>query len=139
MKTVIFEAGKPRGLVTWRELVAELKQRHDSAFSVLNAQVEAAKQSPSVQITTGVTIVGLLFSGRWASAAGLAGAWIGSRPLVHVAAGGVACVGMLDVRVKAAVQRSKQGKRFNKISENCGAARQHRRADTEADREPVGG
>ena len=84
---------------------AELKGRQQVAFSVLHPQVEIVKRSPMAQIAVGAAVSGLVLTGNLASAAGLAGAWIFSKPLTHAVAGGVAGVGMLDCRMLAALER----------------------------------
>jgi hypothetical protein len=52
----------------------------------------------------GGTMSILLLTGNITSAAILTGCWFGSRPLTHVAAAGVAGVGMLDNEIMAAIE-----------------------------------
>lgn len=82
-----------------------LKARHDVAFAVLHPQVEVAKRSPTAQIAVGTGVLGLVFTGHLGAAAGLLGAWIGSKPLTHVIAGGLACIGELDAALEKAVSK----------------------------------
>lgn len=81
------------------------KSRHDAAFTVLHPQIEAVKRSPTTQVTVATTILGLVFTGSFGTAAGLFGAWIGSKPLTHVVAGGMAAVATLDAAIEKAVSR----------------------------------
>jgi hypothetical protein len=84
---------------------AELKARHAVAFAILHPQVEIAKASPTVQTAVAATIAGLVFTGNWGMAAGLTAAWLGSKPLTHLVADGVAGVGTVDRQVLAAIAR----------------------------------
>ena len=86
-------------------VLTRLKARHDTAFAVLHPQVELAKSSTTVQIATGVGIAGLLVTGNITAAAATAGAWIGSKPLTHVVAGSLACVGEIDTALVKAIAR----------------------------------
>ena len=67
------------------------------------------KRSPTAQIAVGAAITGLVVSGNLASAAGLAGAWIFSKPLTHAVAGGVGAIGLVDAKLLAALQRIQAG------------------------------
>jgi hypothetical protein len=84
---------------------AGLKARHNAIFATLHPQVEAVKGSPVAQLTVGTSVLGLLVTGSLGSAAGLLGAWIGSRPLTHAVAGSLACVATLDEAIERAVSR----------------------------------
>lgn len=81
------------------------KCRHDAAFAVLHPQVEALKSSPTAEISVSTGILGLVFTGHLGAAAGLFGAWVGSRPLTHAIAAGMACIGTLDEAIEKAVSR----------------------------------
>jgi hypothetical protein len=85
--------------------VAALKLRHQVAFSVLDPQVEIVKKSPTVKIVAGTVLTAAILSGNWGLAAGLAGCWIGTRPVTHVVASGVACVGAVDAQLMGAIAR----------------------------------
>ena len=86
-------------------VLTRLKTRHDTVFAVLHPQVELVKSSPTVQIATGVGIAGLIVTGNIAAAVTTAGAWIGSKPLTHIVAGGLACVGEIDATLLKAIAR----------------------------------
>ena len=83
-------------------VLTRLKSRHDTAFAVLHPQVEITKASPTVQIATSVGITGLIVTGNFVAAAATAGAWIGSKPLAHIVASGLACVGEVDAALRKA-------------------------------------
>ena len=61
--------------------------------------------SPLVQVTWGTAVTGLALTGHWAAAATLTAGWLGSRPITHVAAGGVAVVGEIDAALLSAIER----------------------------------
>lgn len=83
----------------------ELKARQHIAFTLLDPQVRIVKRSPTVQLAFGTAITGLLLVGNVTTAAILSGCWFGSRPLTHVAAAGVAGVGMVDRGIVDAIDR----------------------------------
>ena len=105
--TIVRKSQKIVGTVKNRlaPAAAELKLRQQFAFEILHPQVELVKRSPSMQIAVGAAISSLILSGNLASAAGLAGAWFCSKPLIHAVAGGVGAVGMVDAGLLAAIQR----------------------------------
>ena len=84
---------------------AELKLRQQVAFEMLHPQVQAVKTSPTVQIVAGTVISGLFLAGQWGTAAVLAGAWFGAKPLTKVIAGGVGAIGLVDAKLLAALGR----------------------------------
>lgn len=85
--------------------IAAWLSRRRAAFEILHPQVEIAKRSTTVKVVAGTAIAGSLLAGQLNLALALAAAWLGSRPLTHVAAGGVASVGTLDDALRAAVAR----------------------------------
>lgn len=86
-------------------VTVELKARQQIAFSLLNPQVRIVKTSPTVQLAFGGAISALLLTGNITTAAILTGCWFGSRPLTHVAAAGVAVVGLVDSEIATAIER----------------------------------
>jgi hypothetical protein len=78
----------------------ELKLRRQVAFDRLHPEVDAVKSSPIVQIAFAAAITGLVLTGRWRMAAGVATVWLASRPITHVVAGGAGAVGMIDDLVR---------------------------------------
>ena len=86
-------------------VTAELKAREEFVFSILNPQVETVKKSPTAQILAGTALTAAVLSGHWGTAAAIAGGWFGSKPLTHAVAGGVAGVGMVDAKLRAAIEQ----------------------------------
>lgn len=82
-----------------------LRAKHDAAFAALDAQVQVAKRSAVAQLAVGGGVIGLTLTGHFGPAAGLLGAWIGSRPLTHVVAAGLACIAALDEAIEKGVTR----------------------------------
>jgi len=81
----------------------ELSARQRIAFDVLHAQAQVVKGSPTIQLAFAASVAGLVATGRWGTAAGLAGVWLGTKPISHAIAGGVAAVGTLDRALATAV------------------------------------
>jgi len=96
-----------RALVAVRRhpITAEFNAREKLAFEILHPQVQVVKNSPTAQVVAGTIIGGLFLTGNWGTAAAVAGCWLGSKPLTHLVAGGVSCVGVADGRLLAAIQR----------------------------------
>ena len=86
-------------------VTVELKTRQHIAFSLLDPQVQIAKRSPTVQLAFGSAMSILLLTGNITTAAILTSCWFGSRQLTHVAAAGVAGVGIIDSEIVAAIER----------------------------------
>lgn len=105
LKKAIKKGRKIIGTMKNHRVTAELKAREEFVFSILNPQVETVKKSPTVQIALGSVVSGLLLTGHWGAAATLAATWFGSKPLTHVAASGVAGVGLIDAKLRAAIQQ----------------------------------
>ena len=84
-------------------VTAELMARQQLAFSLLDPQVRVVKNSLTVQIVAGTVIAGSIFTGHLPLAAGVTAAWLGSTPLTHLVAGGVACVGEIDAALATAI------------------------------------
>ena len=91
--------------VSRHPITAEFNAREKLAFEILHPQVQVVKNSPTAQIVAGTIIGGLFLTGNWGTAAAVAGCWLGSKPLTHFVAGGVSCVGAVDARLSAAIQR----------------------------------
>jgi len=81
----------------------ELSARQRIAFEVLHAQAQVVKGSPTIQLAFAASVAGLVATGRWGTAVALAGVWLGSKPIAHAIAGGVAAVGTLDNALATAV------------------------------------
>ena len=99
------EACKALGALTKHKAIAELKAQQQTAFEVLDPQIRIAKSSPTVQIATASVISGLLLTGNFGTAVAVTSAWLGSRPLTHLAAGCVAGVGAVDAALVNAFGR----------------------------------
>ena len=104
---VMCKSRKVLGVVKDRVTAAAVqwKAQHDAAFNILHTDVELVKRSPSVQIAAGTIVGGLFITGHIAPAVALAGAWLGSRPLTHLVATGVACVGEVDAAMNSGITR----------------------------------
>lgn len=83
--------------------VAEGKARQELACLILDPQVQVMKNSPTAQSVVGTIITAAILTGHWGTATVVTGCWLGSKPLTRVVAGGVAGVGMLDVRLRVAL------------------------------------
>jgi hypothetical protein len=90
---------------TLRIGIARWMARRRMAFEVLHPQVEIAKRSTTVKVVTGTAIATSIVTGQFNLAVALAAAWLGSKPLTHVVAGGVASVGTVDATLQAAIAR----------------------------------
>lgn len=97
-KIIVSKDRKAQCAATWRT-------RYDAAFRCLDPKVQALKSIRAAQIATSTGVVILLLGGRPISAALLAGAWFGSRPLTRLAAAGAACVGAINDAAQQAIQR----------------------------------
>ena len=86
-------------------IAVELRAREKTAFEILHPQVEIVKRSPTAQIVAGTALTAAVLSGHWSVAAVIASGWFGSKPLTHAVAGGVAGVGMVDAKFRAAMER----------------------------------
>ncbi len=96
---------KARTAVENHPITTELRSRENTAFSLLDPQVRIIKNSPTVQIVFGCAVSGLMLTGNVTMAAILTSCWFGSKPLTHVAAAGVAGVGMVDRELMAGIER----------------------------------
>jgi len=107
-RNVIGKARRTLGRVAARLLptAVEFKVRQQAAFERLHPGVEQVKSSPTVQIAFGAAVTGLVLTGRWSAAAGVAGTWLASRQLTRAAAAGVGVVGMVDDRLRADAERA---------------------------------
>ena len=105
---VVRRTRKALGAMRSHPITTELAVRERLAFTVLHPQVEVAKRSTSVRIVAGTIFTASILTGNWGTTAAIAGCWVGTRPLVHVAAGGVACVGAVDARLLAAIRQLQQ-------------------------------
>ncbi len=127
--SIVNKARKALGHVKSRitPAVAEFRRREQAKFQELDPRVQALKASPAAQVAVAVSIAGLLVTGRVTTALAVGTAWIGSRPLTHVAAGTVACVGAVDERMRQIIVRLQQAKAKNKAGTKTPAARRRAR------------
>ena len=71
----------------------------------MDPQIQIVKRSPTTQIVVGTIVTAAIVSGNWGTAAVVTGCWLGSKPLTHIVAGGVAGVGMVDAKLLVAIKR----------------------------------
>ena len=105
LKSIVHRIQKTLGVVKAHPVAAELKDRQQVAFSVLHPQIQVVKRSPTAQVIVGTIITAAVVSGNWGTAAVVTGCWLGSKPLTHVAAAGVALVGLADSEIVTAIER----------------------------------
>ncbi len=92
-------------------VTAELTARQLLAFSALDPQVRVVKNSLAVQIVADTVVAGSILTGHLPLGARVAAAWLGSNPLTHIVAGGVACVGKIDAANRNAARQAKSRQR----------------------------
>ena len=96
------------------QIIPDLRRREQAAFARLHPRVEAVKASPTAQVAAVASVAGLILAGKPLSAVALGTMWLGSRPLTHVAAASVACVGAVDERTRQIIVRLHQAKAKNR-------------------------
>jgi len=99
------KARKTLDTVKSHPTAVEMRAREKLAFEILHPQVEIVKRSPTAQILAGTALTAAILTGHWGTAAAIAGGWFGSKPLTHAVAGGVAGVGMVDAKLRTALER----------------------------------
>jgi hypothetical protein len=105
LNKVMRKARKTLGTMKDHPAAVELRAREKLAFEILHPQVELVKRSPTAQILAGTAVTAAILTGHWGTAAVIAGGWFGSRTVTHAVAGGVAGVGMVDAKLRAALER----------------------------------
>ena len=105
LNKIMRKARKTLDTVKSHPTAVEMRAREKLAFEILHPQVEIVKRSPTAQILAGTALTAAILTGHWGTAAAIAGGWFGSKPLTHAVAGGVAGVGMVDAKLRTALER----------------------------------